>query len=60
MVGGAKDVASSVGTIEGAAGAGGMISIGILGCCTYCACGGCSSYGNSGGTGISRAHEGAT
>ena len=57
MVEGAEDVASGVGTIEGAAGAGGMISIGIS---TYCACGGCSSCGGSGGAGISRATEGIT
>ena len=51
MVEGAEDVASGVGTVEGAAGAGGMISVGIL---AYCACGG------SRGTAISRAPRGAT
>ena len=53
----AEDVASSVDTIGGAIGAGGMISIGISTCCAY---GGCSSYGDSRGAGISRAHRGAT
>ena len=57
MVSGTEDVTSGVGTIEGAAGAGGMISIGISTCCAY---GGCSSYGDSRGAGISRAHRGAT
>ena len=57
VVGGAKDVASSVGTVEGAAGAGSMISVGIS---ARCACGGCSSYGNSGGAGIFGAPGGAT
>ena len=51
VVGRADDVASGVGTVEGAAGAGGMISVGIL---AYCACGG------SRGTAISRAPRGAT
>ena len=57
VVGGAEDVASGVGTVEGAIGAGSMISVGIS---TSCACGGCSSYGNSGGAGISGAPGGAT
>ena len=57
VVGGAEDVASSVGTVEGAAGAGSMISVGIS---ARCACGGCSSYGNSGGASIFGALEGAT
>ena len=51
VLGGAKDVASGVGIVEGAVGAGGMISVGISTCC---ACGG------SGGAGISRAPRGAT
>ena len=46
VVGGVEDVASGVSTIEGAAGVGGMISIGIAACCAY---GGCSFCGNSGG-----------
>ena len=41
MVGGAEDVASGVGTVEGVARAGGMISVGISACCGY------SSYGIS-------------
>ena len=57
VVGGAKDVASSVGTVEGAAGAGSMISVGISARYAY---GGCSSYGNSRGAGISGAPGGAT
>ena len=57
MVEGAKDVASSVGTVEGATGVGGMISIGIS---TYSACGGCSSCGNFGDVGIFGALGGAT
>ena len=57
VVGGAKDVASSVGIIEGAARAGGMISVGISACCACC---GCSSYGNSGCDGLVRALGGAT
>ena len=57
VVGGAEDVASGVGTVEGAAEVGGMISIGISACC---ACSGISSCGNSGGTGISGALRGAT
>ena len=51
VVRGAEDVASGVSTVEGAAGASGMISVGIL---AYCACGG------SRGTAISRAPRGAT
>ena len=57
VVGGAEDVASGVSTVEGAAGVGGMTSIGILACCAY---GGCSSCGNSGGAGIYEALGGAT
>ena len=57
VVGGVEDVALGMGTIKGAAEAGGMISIGISTCCAY---GGCSSYGDSRGAGISRAHRGAT
>ena len=57
VVGRAKDVASGVGTIKGAAGVGGMIFVGIS---AYCACGGCSSCGNSGGIGISGAPGGVT
>ena len=57
VVRGAEDVASGVGTIEGAAGAGDMISIGISACC---ACGGFSSRGGSGGAGISGAPRGVT
>ena len=54
---GAEDVASGVGIIEGAAGAGGMISVGISACCAWC---GCSSYGNSGCAGLAGALGGAT
>ena len=57
VVGGAKDVASGIGTVGGVVGAGSMISIGIL---AYCAYGGCSSCGNSGGVGIFGAPGGAT
>ena len=57
VVSGAEDVASSVGTVEGAAWAGGIISIGISTCYT---CVGCSSCGNSGGAGIYEALGGAT
>ena len=57
VVGGAEDVASGVGTIEGAVGAGGMISVGISTCCAY---DDCSSYGGSGRVGISGAPRGAT
>ena len=53
----ADDVASGVGTVEGAVGAGGMISVGISACCAY---GGCSSCGGFGGVGISGAPGGAT
>ena len=60
MVGEAKDAASGMGTVECAAGVGGMISIGISACYAYCACGGCSSCGGSGGAGISGAPGGAT
>ena len=57
VVRGAEDVASGVGTIEGVAGAGDMISVGILACC---ACGGCSSCGSSRGAGISEVPGGTT
>ena len=57
VVGGAEDVALGMSTIEGAIGAGGMISIGIS---AYCACGGCSSLGGFGGACISGAIGGAT
>ena len=57
VIRGAEDVASGMGTIKGAAGAGGMISVGISACC---ACGGCSSYGGSGDAGIFGALGGAT
>ena len=60
VVGGAKDVTLSVGTIEGVAGAGGMISVGISAYCACCPYGGCSSYGGSRGACISRAPGGAT
>nr|CAN60976.1 hypothetical protein VITISV_016845 [Vitis vinifera] len=39
VVGGAEDVASGVSTVEGAARAGGMISVGISACCGYSSCG---------------------
>ena len=57
VVGGVEDVASSMGIVEGAAGAGGMISVGIS---AYCACCGYSSCGNSGFVGLVRAPRGAT
>ena len=57
MVGGAEDVALSVGTVECVAGVGGMIFVDISACCAY---GGCSSCGNSGGVGIFGAPGGAT
>ena len=60
VVGGAEDVASGMGTVEGTAGAGGMIFVGIL---AYCACypyGDCSSCGGSKGAGIYGALRGAT
>ena len=60
VVGGAEDVALGVGTSEGAVGAGGMISVGILTCYACYAYGGCSSCGGSGGAGISGAPRGAT
>ena len=60
MVGGAEDVASGVGTVEGAARESGMISVGILACCACCAYGDCSSYGGSEGAGIFGAPGGAT
>ncbi|WKA01469.1 hypothetical protein VitviT2T_019750 [Vitis vinifera] len=57
VVGGAEDVALGVGIVKGAAGAGGMISVGISACCSY---GGCSSCRGFGGAGISKALGGAT
>ena len=57
VVGGVEDVASSMGIVEGAAGAGGMISVGILTCCGYC---GCSSCGISGCASLAGAPGGAT
>ena len=60
MVGGAKDVASGMGTVGGVVGAGGMISIGISAYCACYACGGCSSLGGFGGAGISEVPGGAT
>ena len=42
VVGGVEDVAPGVSTVDGTAGAGVMISVGISACCTCC---GCSSYG---------------
>ena len=57
VVGGAEDVASGVGIVEGAAGAGGMISVGISACCACC---GYLSCGNSGCVGLARAPRGAT
>ena len=56
VVGGAEDVASVMGTVKGAAWAGGMIFVGIAAC--Y-ACGGCSSCGGAGGASISGAPGGA-
>ena len=57
VVGGAKNVASGVGTIGDATKASGMISVNISACCAY---GGCSSCGDSGGAGIFGALGGAT
>ena len=57
VVGGAEDVALSMGTVEGVVGTSGMIFVGISACC---ACYGCSSFGNSGGVGLARASRGAT
>ena len=57
MVGEAEDVASGVGIVEGVAGAGGMISVGISACCACC---GYLSCGNSGCVGLARAPRGAT
>ena len=57
VVRGAEDVASGVSTVEGAAGASGMISAGIS---AYCACCGCSSCGISGCAGLVGAPRGAT
>ena len=57
VVGGAEDVASDMGTIEGATGVGGMISVGISACCT---CYGCSSRCNSGCAGLAGAPGCAT
>ena len=36
MVGGVEDVAPGVSTVDGTAGAGAMISVGISACCTCC------------------------
>ena len=60
VVGGAKDVASGMGTVGGVVGAGGMISIGISAYCACYACGGCSSCGSSRGAGISEVPGGTT
>ena len=60
VVGGAEDVASGMGTIEGTTGADGMICVGISAYCACCPYGGCSSYGGSRGACISRAPGGAT
>ena len=57
VVGEAEDVALGVGIVEGAAGAGGMISVGISACCGCC---GCSSYGISGCVGLAGAPRGVT
>ena len=57
VVGEAEDVASGVGIVEGAAGAGGMISVGIS---TYCGYYGCSSCGISGCVGLAGAPGNAT
>ena len=57
VVGGVEDVALGMVTIKGAAGAGGMISVGILTCCGYC---GCSSCGISGCASLAGAPGGAT
>ena len=54
MVEGVEDVASGVSTVEGAAEAGAMISVGISACC------GCSSYGISGCSGLAGAPGCAT
>ena len=48
MVGGAEDVSSGINTVEGVAGAGAMISVGISACCACCGCYGSSSCGISG------------
>ena len=53
----ADDVALGVGTVEGAVGAGGMISAGISAYCAYC---GCLSCGISGGAGLVGASGSAT
>ena len=52
VVGGAEDVASGVGIVEGVARAGGMISVGISACCGY------SSYGISRCAGLVGASRG--
>ena len=57
VVGGAEDVALSMGTVEGVVGTSGMIFVGISACC---ACGGCLSCGGSRGVDISGALGGAT
>ena len=54
VLGGAEDVASGVGTVEGVARAGSMISVGISACC------GSSSYGISGCAALAGAPGGAT
>ena len=48
VVGGAKDVASGVSTIEGTTGVGSMIFVGISAYCGCYGCCGCSSCGISG------------
>ena len=57
---GAEDVASGVGTVEGAVGAGGMISTGISACCACCGYCGCLSCGIFGCVGLAGVPEGAT
>ena len=49
VVGGAEDVASSVGTIEGATGAGDMIFVGISAYCAYCGISGCAGLAGAPG-----------
>ena len=57
VVGGAEDVASGMGIVEGATGESDMIFAGILACCDYC---GCSSCGIFGCAGLAEAPGGAT
>ena len=57
VVGGVEDVALGMVIVKGAAGAGGMISVGIS---TYCGYYGCSSCGISGCVGLAGAPGGAT